>query len=181
MQLQTILKRPGNGVVYPSLLGNQTIRTSIVIVVFQLVALLLFTDILYSAINIFLLRAYFLELTLPFDLHQAIFWLLFFLHIGKTLTHVSLTLFIVMRWVKRTYRIEEQLLVKQEGMFSVSEKVYDLSNVRSVSIRQSFLGKMFHYGNVTFETSASGGYKDNITVSGIADPQQFAQALEQCF
>jgi uncharacterized membrane protein YdbT with pleckstrin-like domain len=61
------------------------------------------------------------------------------------------------------------------------EKIYDLDIVRSVSIRQSWLGKIFRYGTVNVEISASGGYTDRATLAGVSDPQQYEKMLRRHF
>ena len=157
------------------------IRTSITIIVLHLIVLLLATDLIYTAINAILLRIFFLKFALPFDLHKFILLFLFILHITKTIFHIALTLFIVFRWVNRTYQIDEKQLIKKEGLFSISEKIFDLNNIRSITVHQSFLGKLFHFGDVTIETSASGGYQNKIIVSGIANPEIFETNLRNCF
>ena len=163
------------------LVKTDPIRTSIAIIVLHLIVLLLATDLIYTGINAILLRVFFLNLTLPLDIHKFILLLLFILHITKTIFHITLTLVIVIRWINRTYQIEEKQLIKKEGLFSISEKIFDLNNIRSVTVRQSFLGKLFHFGDVTIETSASGGYMDKIVVSGIANPEIFETNLRRCF
>lgn len=61
------------------------------------------------------------------------------------------------------------------------EKIYDLDIVRSISIRQSWFGKIFRYGTVNVEISASGGYTDQTTLSGVSDPQQSKKCSEGTF
>lgn len=160
---------------------TEPIRGSVIIMVWQLVIFLIFTDIIYTLINSFLMRVYFLQLSLPFDLHHKIFLLLLFLHITKSVFQIFFVITIVFYWIGRSYNIVEKHLIKRQGIFSVKVKIYDLGNIRSVTVNQSVLGKFFHFGDVVIETSAAGGYMDKILVSGIANPENFEAKLRHYF
>ena len=160
---------------------SEPIRGSVIIMVLQLIILLVFTDLIYILINVFLMRVYYLKLTLPFDLHHKILLLLAFLHIVKSIVQIYSILVIVFRWIGRSYYIVDKKLIKRQGLFSVKEKIFDLNNIRSVTVNQSFLGKLLQFGDVVIETSASGGYMDKIILAAISNPQRFESRLRQCF
>lgn len=160
---------------------SEPIRGSVIVMVWQLVIFLIFTDLVYTLTNTLLMRVYFLQLTLPFDLHHKIFLLLAILHIFKSILQIFFIVTIVMHWIGKSYYIAEKHLIKREGIFSIREKIYDLNNIRSVTVNQSFLGKFFHFGDVLIETSAAGGYMDKILVSGIAKPENFEAKLRHYF
>lgn len=160
---------------------SEPIRGSVIVMVWQLIIFLIFTDLVYTLINAFLMRVYFLQLPLPFDLHHKIFLLLAILHIFKSILQIFVIVTIVMHWIGKSYYIVEKHLIKRQGVFSIKEKTYDLGNIRSVAVNQSFLGKFFHFGDVVIETSASGGYMDKILVSEIANPENFEAKLRHCF
>lgn len=67
------------------------------------------------------------------------------------------------------------------ALLNCSEKIYDLDIIRSVSIDQSWLGKIFKYGTMNIEISASGGYTDQITLFGVANPQKYENMLRKHF
>ena len=160
---------------------TEPIRGSVIIMVWQLVIFLIFTDIIYTVINSFLMRVYFLQLTLPFDLHHKIFLLLLFLHIAKSVIQIFFVITIVFYWISKSYYVVEKHLIKRQGIFSVKEKIYDLGNIRSITVNQSFLGRFFHFGDIVIETSAAGGYMDKILVSGISNPENFEAKLRHYF
>src|SRR3989338_6749246 len=158
----------------------EPLRGSVVVLIWQLVIFLLLTDAIYVIINTFLMRAYFLKLTLPFELHHMIILLLAFLHIIKSIFQIFFIVVTVLNWIGKSFYIVEKHLIKHQGIMSKKEKIYDLNNIRSVTVKQTLLGKLFHFGDVIIETSASGGYKDKIFVSGIADPDNFEAKLRHC-
>ncbi len=162
-------------------MNKEPIRASVAILAIQLVSLLIFTDLVYSIINFFLMKVYFLQGVLPFDTHRYIVFILAILHIGKSIFQVIFVLKFVMKWMGDSYFISEAHLVKRSGIMSVIEKTYDLDNVRSVTVNQGVLGKLFHFGDVVIETSASGGYMDQIILNGLANPEQFEHKIRGHF
>ena len=156
-------------------------RGSIAVLVLQLLVLFIGTDLLYVILNFFLMKVYFLELSLILDLHRNIILLLAALHIGKSIVQIGFLLAIVLRWVGKSYFITEKHLIKHDGVITVTEKIYDLDNVRSVTVHQSTLGKLLHYGDVVIETSASGGYMDQIVLVGVSNPERFEDRIRHRF
>lgn len=160
---------------------SEPTRGSVVILVIQLITVLAFTDFIYVIINYFLMRMYFLQTSSPFDLHKYVILILALLHIGKSFFQILLSIKIVMGWLGRSYFIIGKHLVKREGIFTVAEKICDLDNVRSITVNQSTLGRLLHYGDVVVDTSASGGYIDQITLMGVADPRKFEYKIRHSF
>ncbi len=156
-------------------------RGSISVLVLRILFLLVGTDLLYAIINFSLMRIYFMNLALPFDLHTNTLLLLSLLHITKSVFQIGAILVIVLRWIGHTYTIDNKLLIKRDGVFTVKEKICDIDNVRTVTTNQSLLGKLLHYGDIVIETSAPGGYADQIILSGISDPQIFERKISHYF
>ncbi len=162
-------------------MNKEPIRASVATLAIQLVSLLIFTDLVYSIINFFLMKVYFLQGVLPFDTHRYIVFILAALHIGKSIFQVIFVLKFVMKWISESYFIAEAHLVKRSGIMNMIEKTYDLDNVRSITVNQSVLGKLFHFGDVLIETSASGGYMDQIILAGVSNPEQFEHKIGRHF
>lgn len=152
-------------------------RASVATLIMQLVSLLVFTDLIYLIINFFLMKIYFLQGTLPFNIHSYIVFILAGLHLGKSVFQIIFVLKIVMKWVGSSHYIFEQHLIKREGILNVEEKTFDLDNIRSITINQGLLGKFFKYGDIIIEISAPGDYMDKIILTDLANPEQFKQNI----
>lgn len=63
---------------------------------------------------------------------------------------------------------------------NVREDIYEFDSVRSLTVDQSWMGRIFHYGDVALKTSASGGYKEIVTIGGIQNPQKYEQMIKEC-
>ncbi|EKE06310.1 MAG: hypothetical protein ACD_19C00017G0010 [uncultured bacterium] len=84
-----------------------------------------------------------------------------------------------MKWLGNSYFITDTCVVKRDGIFNVVEKTYDLKDIRSVIVHQNIIGKLFHFGDIVIETSASGGYKDEIVLNGFDEPQEIEHKVRQ--
>ncbi len=156
---------------------SDPIRSSTVILIWQIIVLLIVTDVIYALINYFFLRVHFLNLNLPFDLDHYVIGILMIIHVFKTILQIYLLVQIVLKWAGQTYFIHNEHLVKREGIMTITEKSYDLKNIRAVTIHQSIIGKFFHFGDVVVETSASGGYMERFVIIGISNPQKYERLL----
>ncbi len=160
---------------------NEPIRESLMLFVIKIASVLIIIDLVYAVLNFVLLRAFFLNHELPFNIHDQTAYILTFLHLAKTALQVWGISAIVFRWVGNSYHITPRHLVHHQGIMNCIEKIYDLDIVRSVSIQQSWLGKIFRYGTVNIEISASGGYTDQVTLFGVTNPQQYEKMLRRHF
>lgn len=160
---------------------TEPIRESVVLIIIKIATVLIATDLVYALFNFILLRAFFLNNELPFNIHDLTVYILTFLHLAKTTLQVWGISAIVFRWVGNSYFITQKHLVRHEGILNCIEKIYDLDIVRSISIQQSWLGKIFKYGSVNIEISASGGYTDQVTLNGVTNPQQYEKMLHRHF
>jgi uncharacterized membrane protein YdbT with pleckstrin-like domain len=60
-------------------------------------------------------------------------------------------------WRNREYILTDRRVVKQEGVFSVSSFDTPLDKINNVFHRQSFIGRLLHYGEVRLETASEEG------------------------
>lgn len=160
---------------------TEPIRESLVLFIIKIASVLIVTDLVYTVLNFVLLRAFFLNHELPFNIHDLTAYILTILHLAKTALQVWGISAIVFRWVGNSYHITQKHLMHHKGIMNCIEKIYDLNIVRSVSTQQSWLGKIFRYGTVNIEISASGGYTDQVTLSGVSNPQQYEKMLRRHF
>lgn len=160
---------------------TEPIRESFILFIFKITAILVITDLAYAVLNVFLLRTFFLNYELPLNLHNQTAYILTLLHLIKTVFQVWTISAIVCRWVGNVFYIKENQLVHHEGILNCREKIYDLDIVRSVSVHQSWFGKVFKFGNVLIEVSASGGYTDQVILNGVNNPQKYESIFRKHF
>lgn len=153
----------------------EPIRGSVVILAIRLAGVMLFFEILFGAA----FYALNLGFSLPFDLHHHIAELLFFMEIIKLILQLFFIVNITLSWSNIAYYLTGKHLTRKTGMFHVKEDLFHFDNIRSISVTQSFLGKIFNYGDITLMTSASGGYQEVVTISGVQNPKKYQQMIQQ--
>lgn len=155
---------------------HEPFRSSVIIVLIQLILISLVFSIGYS-----LAEAFLLTLKIPPVYHQYLIYGIFVTHLVKNLFLTYMDVMIVLKWMSTIYIMQEKQLVKRTGIFGINEKMYDLRNTRKILIHKSILGKIFNYGDIAITTSASGGYQEEVYLSAISRPEKYKTHLQECF
>lgn len=155
----------------------EPIRGSTVILAFKLILTLLLFDFIYLGMFYFL-NIFF---DISFEWHHHISVGLFGIHLIKNLLEVVFIVYLILSWANNMYLITKKHLIRKKGIFGSQEDIFHFENIRSISINQSFLGKLFNYGAITLKTSASGGDQGDITLSEIENPQKYEEILKGYF
>lgn len=169
-----ILSQNGIGKGERQLVEGEPIRNSLVILVLRVFLLMFLVDTLYSVITYFSFR-----LNLFQDAHYFLVIVLSITHIIKNLFEIYMVLSIILTWVGNTYIITGSHIIERRGILNMREQMFDLKNIRSASIEQGWMGKLFHYGDVMIQTSASGGYNEKINLTGISHPEKYGAILKR--
>lgn len=134
-------------------------------------------DFLYTIGTFLLSKTYIVQTPLPFDLHHHVFFLMFMLGLVKSVVQFTWISSSIIRWATQSFVVSGHELIHRTGLFTIKETIHDLRNIRSVTIQQTLLGKLFHFGSINVEISASGGFQEFIYLSAIAYPEQFQHLL----
>ncbi len=67
------------------------------------------------------------------------------------------------------------------GIMSAKEEVVLVDNIRSISVTQSFLGKLLNYGDITLRTSVSGGDQGDVILRQIDSPSKYEEIIKKLF
>lgn len=153
----------------------EPIRSSVLILIVRLFLVMFVVDVIYSVAEV-----YFVDLDVAFDIHRFIITVMFITHFIKNMFLIYLVINIFIKWISSLYYISDNNLIKHEGIINIKERMIDLKNLRSVAIHQGLFGRLFHYGNITLTTSASGGYNDEINLSEIDRPERYKDFFQQC-
>src|SRR5574338_548384 len=146
----------------------EPIRGSIAMLVIKVLLVLVLFDGVYSVIY-YILN---LGIGLPFDLHHHTAILLLIIQLGKITLQFILLLHVVLSWANNLYFLTDEHIIKRIGFIKVQEEIFHYENIRSITVHQSWLGKLFHWGDILLKISASGGFQDDVILSGIANPQK---------
>lgn len=155
----------------------EPIRGSIFILIAKLAATLLLFETLYGAVYYILS----LGIPLPFDLHHHVSEVLLVMGILKLFVEVLFIVNITLSWANNTYYLTQKHIIQRRGILHIEEDVFHFDNIRSISINQSILGKIFNYGDIILKTSASGGYQGDVVMVGISDPKRYEEIITKYF
>ena len=106
-------------------------------------------------------------------------YIILFSSLLKFILQAYYVVYVVLSWVKNNFYITEDKIVHCKGILTVDEEIYDISSIRSVKSHQSLVGRLFNYGNVVVEVSASGGYHKDILLRGIVNPKKYERILNE--
>jgi len=105
---------------------------------------------------------------------------MFITHTVKNILEIYLVIWIVLKWIHNVYYLTEKNIIKRSGILNTDEQIFDLKRIRSVDIHQGFIGKLLNYGDITIQTSASGGYQQDIYLTGISYPEKYKELFKHC-
>ena len=125
----------------------------------------------------FYLFSFFTELGLSIQYQRS--YIILFSSLLKFILQIYYVVYVVLSWVKNNFYITEDKLVHCKGILTVDEEIYDISSIRSVKSHQSLVGRIFNYGNVVVEVSASGGFHKDILLRGIVNPKKYERILNE--
>lgn len=82
-------------------------------------------------------------------------------------------------WLRTNYYLTDGELVLVSGIVTEKEVLYKISDVRSITLRQSWPGRIFNYGTLIVYISASGGYHETVRLKDIKNPKVYEHALRE--
>ncbi len=87
---------------------------------------------------------------------------------------------LIIAWVKRaslTLRVHSDRIVVERGLLSKRYKKFFSGDIRTISVHQSLLQRLFGIGDLLIATAGAEGYE--IRVEGIPDPQAIQTLILQ--
>lgn len=76
-----------------------------------------------------------------------------------------------------TLIISGHYLIKTSGYIVEHEKIYDLGQLRSISVDQGWSGKIMHSGTLKLIFGAR-GYTETLSITGVHEPKHYENILE---
>ena len=81
-------------------------------------------------------------------------------------------------WVPDSYEITERQLIKKGGVATKEDKVYELTNIRHVTVHQNFVGRQLEYGDIELLV-ATAGLNETIKLCDVKDPHHFEEVFTE--
>ncbi|MFA6448518.1 MAG: PH domain-containing protein [bacterium] len=93
-----------------------------------------------------------------------------------TLALIPLVLFFI--WVNSkvaTYIVTNRSVIVKKGIASTDTTNIDIKDIRSLNVRQNFIGKIVNIGDIQIGTSAAAGIE--LQINGVSKPNQFKDLI----
>ncbi len=81
---------------------------------------------------------------------------------------------LVVQWSHRRYIITPEEIVVDGGLLHIERRIYKTSEIESVELRQSTLGKLFNYGTIAFYSKL---YREGVQLTNLPNPHRYMQLL----
>ena len=143
------------------------IRRTVVILVIRILLLLFLIDTVFA----FLLFANAVGY-IPVDLIASYAVFLWIIYTAKYILLSYLLIKMVIDWVSTLYYVTDGHLIRQRGVLHLTEKVFQLADIDSAVMSQSWLGHILNFGDVTIEFTVA-SQKEFVNLYAINDPQRY--------
>lgn len=148
------------------------LQPSVVVIVLRLLAALFLLDTVLA-----LLIVGFFALNNAHDWHNSY---ILFLLLAQTIKYFVVTALIIQlfsEWAGRAYYLAGHHLIERLGLVNITETTYELSQVKSVIVKQSWLARRFNYGTIQL-SFAGGGKEKEVTLRDINNPMAYKQYFD---
>lgn len=98
---------------------------------------------------------------------------------GLTIIQILLVLLITLQWKSHVFYITDTYIQENKGILIHTEKMYDLKNVRDVSVRQGILGRIWNFGDIIIESTAPGDFHEVLIMYGTPQPHDHEAFLQK--
>lgn len=96
--------------------------------------------------------------------------------IAVTILQVFLLLVLVLRWSTDFYELQDDEVIKMNGIFSKNGKAFAYQNIQSITVRQSLLGRLLRYGTVYLYIPVLG---QDIAFNEVPNPYAFIALIKK--
>lgn len=145
----------------------EPIRRSVVLLGARIFLVLFIADSIYGLLLAALAFGY-----IPANLVSSYAVLLWIIHTLKSFLIIYLILYLVLKWISTIYYISEEHLIRQRGVLNIKENLYQLQDIEAVSMNQSWLGRLFNFGDVHI-TFMIARQKEEVELYATNSPQKY--------
>jgi uncharacterized membrane protein YdbT with pleckstrin-like domain len=148
------------------------LQPSVLVIVLKLLAILFMLDTLYS-----LLLFGFLGLNNAHEWHNTYVALLWFANTLKYVFISALVIRLFADWSGHAYYLAGHHLVERIGLINITETTYEMSQIKSIIVQQSWFGRRFNFGTIKL-TFAGAGKDQSVIMRDINDPTKYKKHFD---
>ncbi len=149
------------------------LQPSVLIVAFRVLAVLFMFDTVFI-----LLLVGFFGLNNAHEWHNSYIVFLLLVDMVKYIAISVMVIKLFSEWAGRAYYLSGHHLIERLGLVNITETTYELSQVKSVIVFQSWLGRRFNFGTITLSFAGT-GKKQELTLRDINTPVKYKEYFDQ--
>ena len=157
----------------PTLEVVRPIRRTVILLVVRIVLLLFLVDTIYAVLLLANVAGF-----IPLDWTKSFAAFLWFMYTIKFILLSYLISKLVIDWISTVYYVSGGHLIRQRGVLNITETVFQLSDIDSVVLNQSWLGRMLNFGDVTVEFTVARD-KEYVNLYAITTPQRYEEIFSK--
>lgn len=152
---------------------TEHLQPSVAVILLRLLATLFLLDTVMA-----LIIAGFFALNNVHEWHSAYIMFILLVHIVKYLLMTVVAVQLFANWASRAYYIHGHHLIEHLGLVNITETTYELSQIKSIVVHQSWLGRKFNFGTIQLSL-AGGGETKGLTLRNITNPVRYKKYFDQ--
>lgn len=148
------------------------LQPSVLVIVMRLLAILFILD---TTLALIILGFFVLN-----NVHEWHDSYILFLLLANTVKYFVLSGFIIQLfsdWAGRAYYLSGHHLIERLGLVNITETTYELSQVKSVILKQSWVGRRFNFGTIQL-SFAGGGKEKEVILRDVNNPMRYKQYFD---
>lgn len=155
------------------IVATEHLQPSVIVLLFRLLGAIFLLDTVYS----FLILGFF-GLNNVHDWHDPYILFLWLAGIAKYLIITVMAVKIFAQWASRNYFIRGHHMIERLGLVNITETTHELSQVKSVIVRQTWLGRRFNYGTIKLSLAGGTGAEE-VILRDINNPTRYKNYFDQ--
>lgn len=152
---------------------SEHLQPSVIVLLFRLLSVMFLLDTAYS-----ILVLGFFVLNDIHDWHNPYVLALWLAAVLKYIVLAYAVIQLFTQWAGRRYYIHGHHLIEKLGLINITETTHELSQVKSVIVSQTWLGRRFNYGTIKL-TIAGGTPAEEVLLRDVTDPSRYKQYFDQ--
>lgn len=149
------------------------IQPSPVVIMLRLITIVFLLDTLYA-----LLVMGFFSLDSLHGWHDSYIGFLLLSHIVKYVFITVIVIKLFADWAGRAYYLSGHHLIERIGLINTTETTHELSQVKAVAVKRSWLGHRFNFGTIVLTFAGSADPQD-VVIRDVSKPMDYKRYFDE--
>ena len=149
------------------------LQPSIVVILLRIVAAMFVLDTLYALFIFAFYGLYDLQ-----EWHDSYILGLVLIHTVKFVVITAIVIKLFVDWASRGYYLSGHQLIEKVGILNRTEITHDLSQVKEVVIKRSWLGRKLNYGTIILTLAGSSATQD-VYIRDVKDAVEYKRYFDK--